>query len=116
MEKTTYYINEKSWLARIAAWKLRSTQVAIVVGKTIHLHHTSLSEFLSNEKWLLHELKHLEQFRQHGTIRFIILYLFESVRRGYRNNKYEIEARAAEREVELISRWQLGDRNINKTV
>jgi hypothetical protein len=109
LQKTIYYIKENSWLARIAARKLRSPQVAIVVGKTIHLHHTSLSEFLSDEKWLLHELKHLEQFRKHGTLPFVLLYLFESIRSGYRNNKYEIEARAAEHEVSLIMRWQLGD-------
>ena len=80
------------------------------MGRTIHLHHTSLSEFLSDERWLLHELKHLEQLRSHGTLKFIVLYLLESFRRGYSNNNFEVEARNAENEVALISQWQLGDR------
>lgn len=92
----SYHIKEKSWIARLAAWKLRSRKMAIVIGKTIHLHNTGRQEFLQNKRWLLHELKHLEQFRRYGFIRFIVLYLWESARHGYINNKYEIEARAAE--------------------
>ena len=77
------------------------------MGKTIHLHHTTPAEFLRDERWLRHELKHLEQFSKHGTIPFIVLYLFESIRKGYYNNKYEVEARAAEQDASLITRWKL---------
>lgn len=92
----TYTVRENSLLARIAAWKLRSRQVAIVFGNTIYLHNTSEEEFLANKKWLRHELKHIEQYKRYGFFRFIILYLLESIKSGYTNNKYEIEAREAE--------------------
>lgn len=83
-------------LARIAAWKLGLKRVAIVVGKTIYLHNTSRAEFLSNKDWLNHELEHIRQYQRYGLIPFIIRYLFESAKRGYYNNRYEVEARAAE--------------------
>jgi hypothetical protein len=91
-----FHIKENSWLARIAAWKLRSSSVAMVIGKTIHLYNTTSGEFLKNEKWVKHELCHIRQFRQYGKMNFIVRYLVESIRRGYYNNKYEAEAREAE--------------------
>lgn len=96
LEKINFLIKEKSWLAKIAAYKLSSQSVAMVLGKTIHLHNTTKEDFLKNKKWLKHELCHIQQFRQHGYVGFILKYLWESVRKGYYNNKFEIEARAAE--------------------
>ena len=75
-----------------------SGSVAMVLGKTIHLHNISETDFLNNERLLKHELCHVRQFRQHGFIRFLIKYLWESMRKGYYNNKFEIEARQAEKE------------------
>lgn len=91
-----YFIRENSFIARIAAWKLRSEKVAIVIGRTIHLYNTGKGEFLANDHWLRHELVHVKQFRRYGLIRFIIRYLWESLKNGYENNKYEIEARQGE--------------------
>jgi hypothetical protein len=91
-----YRIKENSLLARIAAWKLNSKKAAIVFGSTIHLCRTSREEFLSDKRWLQHELKHVEQFHRYGFTRFIFLYLWEWVKKGYENNKYEVEAREAE--------------------
>lgn len=96
MAETSFHIKENSWLAKIAAKKLRSNAVAMVLGNTIHLHNTSKEAFLQNKKWLKHELCHVQQFKQHGYAAFIIKYLWESVQKGYYNNKYEVEARAAE--------------------
>ena len=96
-----FSIKERSFIARLAAWKLKSDKVAIVIGKTIHLHNTAGLEFLQNKQWVLHELKHVEQFKQHGLLSFIFLYLLESIRHGYINNKYEVEARAAETDEEF---------------
>jgi hypothetical protein len=96
LNKPTFNIKENSWLAKIAAWKLRSNSVAIVMGKTIHLHNTKKEVFLENSAWLKHELCHIKQFTEHGYILFIVKYLWESIKKGYHNNKYEIEARAAE--------------------
>ena len=91
-----YFIKENSWIAKLAAKKLRSNRVAIVIGKTIHLHNTTKQFFLSDEKWVKHELCHIKQFEQNGYVLFIAKYLWESLKHGYQNNRYEIEAREAE--------------------
>lgn len=92
----TIRIKENSPMARLAAWKLGSSQVAMVIGETIHLHNTSREEFLSQPRWLRHELEHVRQFRQYGMIRFLAYYLWETVCHGYFNNRFEAEARQAE--------------------
>ncbi|MDO8430450.1 MAG: hypothetical protein Q7S72_00460 [Candidatus Taylorbacteria bacterium] len=43
------------------------------------------------EKDLQHELIHVEQYNQEPFIHFF-LYHFETLRKGYRNNRYEVEA------------------------
>ena len=91
-----YFIKENSWIAKLAALKLRSKRVAIVIGKTIYLHNTSKQEFLKDERWVKHELCHVRQFKENGYLPFIAKYLLESIRKGYYNNKYEVEAREAE--------------------
>jgi hypothetical protein len=91
-------INENSWIAKIAAHKLQSDNVAFVIGRTIHLYHVSKEDFLKDEKWVRHEMCHIRQFKEHGFFPFIFKYLLESLRRGYYQNKYEIEARMAENE------------------
>lgn len=68
----------------------------MVLGNCIHLHNTSKEEFLQDKKWLKHELCHVEQFKKYGFIGFIMRYLWESLKKGYYNNKYEVEARDAE--------------------
>ena len=92
-----YRIKEHSRLAKLAAWKLGATSVAFVLGHTIHLYNVSKKEFLQDEAWLRHELCHVRQFEQHGFFSFIVKYLWESIRHGYYNNKYEAEARRAEK-------------------
>jgi hypothetical protein len=114
VKKLLYHIKENSFVARMAAWKLNYSKVAIVIGRTIHLHNTQRQEFLEDKKWLLHELKHIEQFRRYGFIRFIFLYVRESIRHGYTNNKYEIEARAAENDKQLFEQMKLADKQENK--
>lgn len=91
-----YRIKENSWIAKVAAGKLGSDNVAIVIGKTIHLYHVSSKDFLKNEKWVKHEICHLQQFKKYGFFNFIFKYLWESIRVGYQNNKFETEAREAE--------------------
>lgn len=85
-------------MAKLAALKLRSESVAMVIGKTIHLYGVSREEFNANKKWLRHEQQHLLQFAQSGTIVFLAKYLLETLRKGYYHNKYEAEARMAEEE------------------
>jgi hypothetical protein len=90
-------IKENSWLAKLAAKKLKEKRVAIVLGNTIHLRNTTQQEFLQDKKWVKHELCHVQQFKQYGYIGFLVKYLWESIRTGYQNNKFEIEARNAEK-------------------
>ena len=96
MNNPDFIIKENSWLAKIAAKKLRSSNVAIVLGKTIHLFGVSKMDFLQDEKWLKHELCHIKQFKQYGYLNFVVKYLWESLRKGYYNNRFEVEARKAE--------------------
>lgn len=96
MADIKYTIKEHSLVARIAAIKLRSGSAAIVLGNTIHLHNCSKEEFLQNKRWLNHEICHIRQFQKFGFFRFILMYLAESIRNGYHNNKFEKEARDAE--------------------
>lgn len=91
-----YRLKENSWLARIAAKKLRSDSAAIVFGEVIHLHNISREQFLANERLVKHELCHVKQYRENGFVLFLVKYLLESIRKGYYNNKYEVEARRAE--------------------
>jgi hypothetical protein len=93
-----FLIKENSWIAKLAAKKLRSENVAIVIGNMIHLHHVSKKDFLKNKKWVNHEMCHINQFKKYGFLNFIFRYLWESLRHGYYNNKYEAEARKAENE------------------
>ena len=94
--KYKVFVKEDSALARIAAWKLNSKNVAMVLRNTIHLYGVSTADFLNNERWLKHELKHVEQYQQNGTIPFLVKYVIESMKSGYYDNKYEKEAREAE--------------------
>ena len=43
-----------------------------------------------------HELEHIYQVRRLGWFRFYATYLWESFRKGYKMNKYELEANAVE--------------------
>lgn len=87
-------IRENSFLARLARWKLGGkTSVAMVIGQTVHLSGATRAQFLASPAWVAHEQVHLRQFRQHGFWRFLWLYLHESARVGYWNNRYEVEAR-----------------------
>ncbi len=89
-------IKENSWLAKMAAWKLGSKDVAMVIGNTIHLYGVSKNDFLKDERWVKHELCHVRQYKQNGYVGFLAKYLWESIRNGYHNNRFEKEAREAE--------------------
>lgn len=93
---TKIVIKENSILAKLAAKKLRVNNVALTIGKTIYLHNATKQELLDNKKWLCHELTHVKQYQQLGKFRFIVLYITESIKKGYYNNKFEVEARQNE--------------------
>lgn len=89
-------IKENSWLARLAARRLHTENMAVTIGSTIHLYKATRAEFMDNRKWVSHEICHVLQFRKYGLVRFLFLYSWETLRHGYRRNKFEIEALAAE--------------------
>jgi hypothetical protein len=73
---------------RVGGWCLgQSTVSAITLWKTIWIapHLTPSAELL------LHEFRHVVQFEESPL--FPILYLWESIRRGYVANRFEVDAR-----------------------
>lgn len=81
---------------------MKADQVAMVIGKTIHLHNTRRQQFLHNDRWVRHEVAHVYQWIQFGHINFIIKYLTESLKHGYYNNSFEIEARGRESDLNIL--------------
>lgn len=113
MEKRIKIV-EKSPLARVARWVLKSQNVAMVLGKSIHLSGVSKEIFLDNRHWVAHELCHVRQFKDHGFFRFLWLYAVESFKVGYYQNKYEVEARlAGTKEAHLVSFRPEGDEKVS---
>lgn len=89
-------ILENAWIARLAARRLHSGQMAVTLGATIYLWRATRKDFLAQPGWVRHELCHVAQFRRYGWLRFLGLYLWESMLHGYRENAFEREARQAE--------------------
>jgi hypothetical protein len=74
---------------RIGGWCLGQRSVsAITLGHTIWL----APNLRPSGELLLHELRHVEQFE--ANVAFPVLYLWESLRRGYVRNRFEVDARA----------------------
>ena len=94
MIEVTLWTN--SWIARLAAAKLRVSSCAITIGNSIFLYNATREDFLNNEAWYRHELAHIKQYNQYGMMGFLVRYLWYSIRYGYHNNPLEIEARRAE--------------------
>jgi hypothetical protein len=100
-------IKENSWLARMAARRLGTMRVAMVIGRTVHLYNTTAGAFMAGTGWVCHELKHVAQYEQYGLIGFLWRYLWETARKGYYNNRFEVEARAAEKDRTLLLKYKL---------
>jgi len=100
-------IKENSWVAKVAAAKMKADKVAIVFGSTIHLHNTTKQEFLNDSDWVCHELKHVEQYKQNGFAGFLIKYVTDWMKNGYYKNKFEVEARRSEKDLSLMKRMEI---------
>ncbi|WP_346317407.1 DUF4157 domain-containing protein [Chitinophaga sp. YIM B06452] len=96
METLHCRIRENSKVARLAAWKMGSSNIAIVFGRVIHLHGVSRAEFLGNIRWVRHEVRHVRQYREYGFWGFLRRYLADWVRFGYYDIPFEKAARLAE--------------------
>lgn len=104
---TEISIKCNSWIARLAAFKLRSSACAVTIGKSIYLHNASMQDLLANEAWYRHELAHVVQYKKYGLIGFLIRYVWYSIRYGYYNNPLEIEARMAEQNMDIALEFKV---------
>jgi hypothetical protein len=53
-------------------------------------------EGISNIRLRKHEMAHIEQMKRDGRFMFLVKYFYYLARYGYRQNPYEVEARAKE--------------------
>ncbi len=95
-------IKENSFRARIAAFNLKSAQVAMVWGHTILLFNTSKQDFLSNQTWVRHEVRHVLQVRKIGKYTFLWRYFVLGLKYGYYNHPYEVDARLHEDDTHVL--------------
>jgi hypothetical protein len=73
---------------RIAGWFLgQRSAAAITLWRTVFLAPNAHVDV----ELLLHEFRHVQQFE--SSVSFPIQYLLESARRGYFDNRFEVEAR-----------------------
>jgi hypothetical protein len=72
----------------VAGWCLgQRSAAAITLWRTVFLAPRALVDL----ELLLHEYRHVQQFE--ASVSFPVKYLWESVRRGYFDNRYEVDAR-----------------------
>lgn len=69
----------------------RGKFTAITVSKDTAWYLTFVA--LDNKGLRAHEEVHMDQYAKYGTAKFLALYVWYSIRYGYRNNPFEIEAR-----------------------
>ncbi|MEO7965760.1 MAG: hypothetical protein ABIT38_17760 [Gemmatimonadaceae bacterium] len=80
-------------LPRIGGWCLGCSTVAgITLGRTVWLGNG----IQPSAELLLHEVRHVHQFQ--AVRAFPLRYVFESLRRGYHHNCFEVDARRFARE------------------
>lgn len=70
--------------------RMGAPAAAVTLGRTIVVH----PRVRLTERLLAHELEHVRQWQADPL--FPLRYTVETLRNGYRNNRYELEARAAE--------------------
>jgi hypothetical protein len=69
----------------------RGKFTAITVSKNTAWYLTF--DALDNKGLHAHEEVHMDQYERHGWLGFVTRYVLYSIRYGYRNNPFEIEAR-----------------------
>ncbi|HSW62167.1 MAG TPA: hypothetical protein VLH56_02430 [Dissulfurispiraceae bacterium] len=83
-----------STFARLVGW-LNGAKAgyAVTLGQTTHY---SVSESDVGPKWRKHENRHKAQYAERGVFVFLLTYFWYLVTRGYKDNPYEVDARAHE--------------------
>ena len=73
---------------RVGGWSLGASTVSgITLWRTIWLERDDIFE----AELLLHEIRHVQQFQASSS--FPLQYVWESLRRGYHANRFEVDAR-----------------------
>ena len=72
---------------------MKSDKVGMINPFTLSIYAYPAPYELS-EKTYAHETRHIEQAKERGRLAFIVKYLWYSMRYGYTNNPYEVDARA----------------------
>lgn len=88
-------IVENSKIAKLAAKINKEKRYAITIGRTIFIT-CKKEEFFADTWWVRHELTHVKQYKKHGVVRFLAMYLAYSVFHGYSDIPFEKEAIDAE--------------------
>jgi hypothetical protein len=107
VSKIKVRVIENSFLARIAAFKLQSSNVAMVLDGNILLHNVSKKDFLKNTDWLCHELQHVLQWHKNGVVGFLGKYVWYSIKYGYYNNPFEKDARQNATNIDLLEMFEI---------
>lgn len=96
VDKAKFPFNIILWFfSRSACKGKKGCYVAMVNPFTLNII-TTKEDLLIGDKIYKHELKHIEQVKREGRLKFICKYLWFNIRYGYKNNPYEVEAREAE--------------------
>lgn len=81
-------VRRGGFLPRLGGWCLGQATVAgITVGRTVWIGR----HVVPSAELLLHELRHVHQFE--SVRAFALRYVWETLRRGYHHNRFEVEAR-----------------------
>jgi len=79
---------------KLLAWWLRKVGMVAITLPPIGIY--AVQECLEDARLAKHENAHWDQYKRMGLLKFYGLYLWYSLRYGYRNNPMEVEARSAE--------------------
>lgn len=99
------FVKENSVLAKWGAKKLKANNIALTIGNTIYLHNATKQQLIQNTSWLCHELVHVQQYEKLGFAKFLIMYIYEWIVKGYYNNKFEVEARENESDYTILLQY-----------
>ncbi len=87
-ELSAIRLRRGGFLPRLGGWCLGQASVSgITVGRTVWLGRN----VAPSAELLLHELRHVHQFE--SVRAFALRYVWETLRRGYHHNRFEVEAR-----------------------
>jgi hypothetical protein len=82
-----------NWFAKILNWFSPGKNFAIVLSKNCARYSCDKETVDKNPKWRRHEETHKKQISELGLLKFYWQYFIDFLKHGYKNNKFEVEAR-----------------------